>query len=78
MRHRLLKVTLVFLALGLLAPLWSQDLSLTNQVIEKILPNGLKVLMVKRPQAPLVRCILAYRVGSVNERPGITGISHFH
>jgi predicted Zn-dependent peptidase len=34
--------------------------------------------MVKRPEAPLVRCILAYRVGSVNERPGITGMSHFH
>ena len=34
--------------------------------------------MVKRPEAPLIRCILAYRVGAVNERPGITGISHFH
>ncbi|MGE5361256.1 MAG: M16 family metallopeptidase, partial [Bacteroidales bacterium] len=51
---------------------------LTDQVIEKVLPNGLKVLMVKRPEAPLIRCILAYRVGSVNERPGITGVSHFH
>jgi hypothetical protein len=29
---------------------------------EKVLPNGLKVLMVKRPYAPLVRCILGYRV----------------
>ncbi|MCX6551156.1 MAG: insulinase family protein, partial [Acidobacteria bacterium] len=34
--------------------------------------------MVKRPEAPLINCILAYRVGSVNERPGITGVSHFH
>ncbi|MFC1555346.1 M16 family metallopeptidase, partial [candidate division KSB1 bacterium] len=49
-----------------------------DQVIEKVLDNGLKVLIVQRPQAPLIRCILAYRVGSVNERPGITGISHFH
>jgi predicted Zn-dependent peptidase len=78
MKHRRLIVVLVILAFGWLAPLWSQEQSLTSQVIEKILPNGLKVLMVKRPQAPLVRCILAYRVGSVNERPGITGISHFH
>ena len=78
MKHRRLIVVLVILAFGWLAPLRSQERSLTSQVIEKVLPNGLKVLIVKRPQAPLVRCILAYRVGSVNERPGITGISHFH
>lgn len=56
----------------------AQDLSLTDQVVERVLDNGLTVLMVVRPQTPLIRCILAYRVGSVNERPGITGISHFH
>ena len=50
----------------------AQELSLVDQVIERNLDNGLKVLMVIRPQAPLIRCILAYRVGSVNERPGIT------
>ncbi len=65
----------VFLGLTLSAP--AQEISLSGQVIERTLPNGLKVLMVKRTQAPLIRCILAYRVGSVNERPGITGISHF-
>ena len=47
-------------------------------MIERILPNGLKVLMVRRPEIPTVRCTLAFRVGSVNERPGITGISHMH
>jgi predicted Zn-dependent peptidase len=56
----------------------AQDLSLKNQVIERVLDNGLTVLLVVRPEAPLIRSILAYRVGSVNERPGITGISHFH
>lgn len=56
----------------------AQELSLADQVIEKNLDNGLKVLMVIRDQAPVINCILAYRVGSVNERPGITGISHFH
>jgi len=61
-----------------LAPLAAQELSLSKQVIERVLPNGLKVLMVQRADMPTVRCILAYRVGSVNERPGITGISHFH
>ena len=78
MRHRVLIVALVILVVGWLAPLPGQEMSLTSQVIERVLPNGLKVLMVKRPQAPLINCILAYRVGSVNERPGITGMSHFH
>ena len=80
MRHRVLFVTLIILVAGLLAPLpaQQQQTKLTSQVIEKVLPNGLKVLMVRRPEAPLIRCILAYRVGSVNERPGITGISHLH
>jgi predicted Zn-dependent peptidase len=62
----------------LLAPLAAQELSLKDKVIERNLANGLKVLMVKDPVAPLVSCNLAYRVGSVNERPGITGVSHMH
>jgi predicted Zn-dependent peptidase len=68
---------LMILALGL-APLVAQELSLAKQVIERVLPNGLKVLIVVRPEIPTVNCRLAYRVGSVNERPGITGISHMH
>ncbi|HPK72558.1 MAG TPA: hypothetical protein PLN93_11520, partial [Vicinamibacterales bacterium] len=51
------------------APAAAQEVSLAGQVVERILPNGLKVLMVKRTEAPLIRCILAYRVGAVNERP---------
>ncbi|MGA2585456.1 MAG: pitrilysin family protein [Candidatus Aminicenantales bacterium] len=74
---RLVLLVPLFLFIGL-APIVAQELSLTKQVIERTLPNGLKVLMVKRVDTPTVRCILAYRVGSVNERPGITGISHFH
>ena len=79
MTHR--RVMSIALALCLLGhrPLAGQQIpSLKDQVIERVLPNGLKVLMVKRPEAPLIRLILVYRVGSVNERPGITGISHFH
>ncbi|MFC1476982.1 M16 family metallopeptidase [candidate division KSB1 bacterium] len=68
----------VFTLLIVVPPAGSQERSLIDDVIERTLDNGLKVLMVQRPQAPLIRCILAYRVGSVNERPGITGISHFH
>jgi len=76
---RLVCLATVLVAVGWLSvATGGQELTLSGQVIERTLPNGLKVLMVKRPEAPLIRCILAYRVGSVNERPGITGISHFH
>lgn len=71
-------ILIVLLLFFSLSTAGTQELSLADQVIEKNLDNGLKVLMVQRPQVPLIRCILAYRVGSVNERPGITGISHFH
>lgn len=60
------------------APLSAQELNLEDQVIEHTLANGLKILMVERHEVPRVVCHIYYRVGSVNERPGITGISHLH
>jgi predicted Zn-dependent peptidase len=79
-RRRFVPLTLSLLLVLFvgLAPLSAQQASLMNKVIERILPNGLKVLMIKESSAPLVRCILGFRVGSVNERPGITGVSHLH
>jgi predicted Zn-dependent peptidase len=45
-------------------------------VIETALPNGMKLLMVVRHDSPTVVCGWVARVGSVDEPPGITGISH--
>jgi predicted Zn-dependent peptidase len=47
------------------------------QVDEFVLDNGMRILTVENPGAPRVFCALYWRVGSVNERPGITGLSHF-
>jgi predicted Zn-dependent peptidase len=41
------------------------------------LDNGLRVLIVERHDVPRVFCSLWWRVGSVNERTGLTGLSHF-
>ncbi len=42
------------------------------------LPNGMKFLLVPRHDQPnTVAAGWLAKVGSVNERPGITGISHF-
>lgn len=46
------------------------------EVREAVLSNGMKFLIVERHEAPTVACGWVARVGSVNERPGITGISH--
>lgn len=42
------------------------------------LDNGMRVLMLVKPGAPRVVCHVYYRVGSINERPGITGLAHLH
>ncbi len=46
------------------------------KVTQNILDNGLTVLILEDQRAPVVTLQVWYRVGSRNERPGITGISH--
>lgn len=45
-------------------------------VVERTLANGFKVLIVERHDEPMVSAGFLVRVGSANERPGITGIAH--
>jgi predicted Zn-dependent peptidase len=58
------------------APAGGASPALALGVHERTLANGLTVLTVERPRAPRAVCWLFYKTGSVNERPGITGISH--
>src|SRR5687768_9372915 len=46
------------------------------QVKEATLGNGLKVRLIENREVPVVALYTFFRVGSRNERPGITGISH--
>ncbi len=46
-------------------------------VEEHTLPNGMKWLLYEQHDSPTVAAFWTARVGSVNERSGITGISHF-
>jgi len=50
--------------------------SLTGNVVKTVLDNGLTVLTKEVNTAPVVSVQMWYRVGSQNEKPGITGISH--
>jgi predicted Zn-dependent peptidase len=45
-------------------------------VQEVMLDNGMRVLLVQRKGDPNIAAGWVARVGSVNERPGITGLSH--
>jgi zinc protease len=46
------------------------------EVHEATLSNGLRVRLLANPQTPVVSLYTFFQVGSRNERPGITGISH--
>jgi zinc protease len=54
----------------------AEDANLFNQVVEHTLANGLKVLLLREPRAPIITLQVWYRVGSRNEALGKTGISH--
>ena len=48
-----------------------------DQIVARTLPNGLKIIVWPDRSIPNVALYTWYRVGSRNERPGLTGISHF-
>jgi len=48
-----------------------------NGVLQTRLRNGLRVHLKEIHTAPVVSCWIWYKVGSRNERPGGTGISHW-
>jgi len=48
-----------------------------DQIVTRTLANGLEVVVWPDHDIPSVAMYTWYRVGSRNERPGITGISHF-
>jgi predicted Zn-dependent peptidase len=66
------------IALGLLAAVLCAHAALAQNVPvqEVTLENGMRLLMVPRKGDPNIAAGWIARVGSVNERPGITGLSH--
>lgn len=74
-------VATVALALPLVAPVGvgAQDAATAAAVpVEEFeLDNGMRFLLVRRPELTTVAAAWAAHVGSANERPGITGLAHF-
>lgn len=57
-----------------------QSRSALSAMLEKVsaftLPNGVRVLMYRRGEAPVFAGAVIVRVGGSDEQPGITGVSH--
>jgi zinc protease len=68
-------LVLLFVLINLVFPSLAEA-ALGSQVVEKILPNGLKVLLVENHRAPVVTFQVWYKVGSRNEDHEKTGLSH--
>ncbi len=72
-RRMNLKLALIVLLVGE-AALAQADLA--TQVKEHTLANGMKWLIVERPQAPVFTGYVRVRVGGADEQPGETGLAH--
>ena len=62
--------------LSLPFPLRAQGLA--DRVVAHRLSNGMQVLMLPRHRAPILSLSIIYKVGSVNEHSGMTGIAHLY
>jgi predicted Zn-dependent peptidase len=59
------------------APLMAQDLaSFEKRVTVKKLDNGLTVIILERPEAPVFSYATVVNAGNAQEVPGITGLAH--
>ncbi|MCC6347802.1 MAG: insulinase family protein [Nitrospirales bacterium] len=66
----------LFILLSLLVPLYAIAASPTSSIREYTLKNGMKALLVEDHKTPLVTLQVWYKVGSVDEPIGKTGMSH--
>ncbi|MFQ5962829.1 MAG: M16 family metallopeptidase [Candidatus Scalinduaceae bacterium] len=73
---KIFKVRFLLVLIILLYCTTSYAQKLKLDVKEHVLKNGLKILMLEKHDVPTVSLRVVYKVGSVNEHPGITGASH--
>ncbi|MGH7428736.1 MAG: M16 family metallopeptidase [Candidatus Methylomirabilaceae bacterium] len=70
------RIRVPLLVLPLVLFLWPGTPAQASTVREFLLANGMKVLLVEVPKAPVVTVQIWYRVGSRNEVMGRAGLSH--
>ncbi|MEM6188363.1 MULTISPECIES: M16 family metallopeptidase [Shewanella] len=65
------------LAMGLFNPLSQAQATTAEDIKSFTLDNGMKIMVLEDASIPNANMYLFWKVGSRNEVPGITGISHF-
>ena len=73
-----MKRILVFLFTLFVSASLAAPAEIKLDVKEHVLANGLKILIIQKPGVPRVVCHIYFKVGSINEKPGITGLAHLH
>src|SRR5438128_4513417 len=76
-RKRLVVIAGLVCALGFPGMASAQNEATQFPVATKTLKNGMKVLVQSDHSIPNVALYIFYRIGSRNEHPGTTGLSHF-
>ena len=66
----------IAVAIALLPSAATAGSLLEGRVIDRTLANGMRVLLVERPVVPTVSYNVTFRVGSVNEQTGESGLAH--
>jgi zinc protease len=69
-------VLVLLLTAGLGTPAFAGDSGPGNAVLRTTLPNGLRVVIVRNPIAPVVTTVVNYLVGSNEAPPGFPGTAH--
>jgi predicted Zn-dependent peptidase len=71
------RLSFFFLLLTLTASLYAQDLaSAEKRTTVRKLANGLTVIVMERPEAPVFSFATVVNAGSAQDVPGITGLAH--
>jgi predicted Zn-dependent peptidase len=77
MRAVRLKLSLVVCVMTIAASAFAQDLaSFEKRTTTRVLDNGLTLIVMERPEAPVFSYATVVNVGSAQEVPGITGLAH--
>lgn len=75
--HRPIALVALAFALSVFgAPAPAPAASYADRVLERVLPNGLELILLEDHKAPVAVFQIWYRVGSRNELLGTTGLSH--
>src|ERR1044072_3300416 len=74
---RFVKAIKLGLALLIFASFAVEARAQSFDVKTSVLKNGMKILVQEDHSIPNATMYIFYRVGSRNERPGTTGLSHF-